>query len=72
MTITLYLQKESLLKDLKTLHLIFATEGLKSIEELSKKMPIVSVSYSKNILNNVSIQVSPLELSLIGIFNLRL
>ena len=73
MTITLYLQKETLLRDLQTLQRIFQynnVEGL--IEKLRKYYEPLNISISKEDLilsGQVAIQVTPEEFALIGIFN---
>ena len=69
MTITLYLQKASLLKDLRTLNLIFSTRHCESIERLKATLPKLTISTSKYSSNNVSIQVTAEEFAAIGIFN---
>lgn len=68
MTITLYLQKETLLRDLATLLIIFQVK-LNSVEELRKYYEPLNISLSEFTKDNVIIQVTPEEFALIGVFN---
>lgn len=68
MTITLYLQKETLLRDLQTLQHIFQ-KNIESLEVLRKHYEPINVSSVPFINKNVTIQVSPEEFALIGVFN---
>lgn len=68
MTITLYLQKETLLKDLKTLTHIFQYNA-KSVEVLRKHYEFLNISTEQTRVSDVAIQVSLEEFALIGVFN---
>jgi len=70
MTITLYLQKETLLRDLQTLHAIFQAGNPELVETLNKffqRLDISTVETYKH--HDVAINVTPEEFALIGIFN---
>lgn len=70
MTITLYLQKETLLRDLQTLQHIFQYNNLEMIEGLRKYYSQLDISTTKRYSQfDVAIQVTPEEFALIGIFN---
>lgn len=69
MTITLYLQKETLLRDLQTLRIIFQY-NIEMVERLRKYYTQLDVSTTKRYSEfDVAIQVTPEEFALIGIFN---
>lgn len=68
MTITLYLQKETLLRDLQTLvHIL--QKNIENLEALRKYYEPLNISSSEFTVGNVSIQVTPEEFALIGVFN---
>jgi hypothetical protein len=69
MTITLYLQKETLLRDLQTLQQIFNAGSPKLVEPLSKFIQPLNISSNEFTRDNVIIQVTPEEFALIGVFN---
>jgi len=69
MTITLYLQKETLLRDLATLSIIFQVK-INSVEEIRKYYePLKITTEPKDGFKSVAIQVTPEEFALIGVFN---
>lgn len=69
MTITLYLQKETLLRDLQTLHHIFQY-NIEMVEGLRKYYTQLDISTTKRYSQfDVAIQVTPEEFALIGVFN---
>jgi len=68
MTITLYLQKETLLRDLATLQHIFK-KNIEVIDSLIKHYEPLNISTCNKGGNSVSIQVSPEEFALIGVFD---
>jgi hypothetical protein len=71
MTITLLLQKETFLRDLQTLLTIFKyKDNIEAIEKIKAYYEPLNISSSEwNPQNNISIQVTPEEFLLIGIFN---
>jgi hypothetical protein len=69
MTITLYLQKETLLRDLQTLQQIFNAGSPELVEPLSKFIQPLNISSNEFTRDNVIIQVTPEEFALIGVFN---
>lgn len=70
MTITLYLQKENLLRDLQTLQQIFKAGNPDFVEPLSKFLQPLEISSIKiDSKCDVAIQVAPEELALIVVFN---
>lgn len=70
MTITLYLQKETLLRDLATLQQIFNAGIPELVEPLSKFFQALDVSTVKRYSQyDVAINVTPEEFALIGVFN---
>jgi hypothetical protein len=70
MTITLYLQKETFLRDLTTLQQIFNAGIPELVEPLGKFMQPLNISISEwNPKHNIVINVTPEEFALIGIFN---
>jgi hypothetical protein len=70
MTITLYLQKETLLRDLQTLQVIFQAGSPEFVEPLSKFFQPLAISTVKQYSQyDVAIQVIPEEFALIGVFN---
>ena len=68
MTITLHLQKETLLRDLQTLQQIFNAGSPELVEPLSKFIQPLNISTFKQH-SEVAIQVTPEEFALIGVFN---
>lgn len=68
MTITLYLQKETLLRDLQTLQTLF-TYSIEIVDKLRGHYEPINISSSEFTVGNVSIQVTPEEFALIGVFN---
>ena len=68
MTITLYLQKENLLRDLATLHHIFKTT-IEVVEKLRSHYEPLNISSNEFTRDNVIIQVTLEEFALIRIFN---
>jgi len=70
MTITLYLQKETLLRDIQTLHAIFKAGNPDFVEPLNKFFQPLNISTVKKYSQfDVAIQVTPEEFALIGVFN---
>jgi hypothetical protein len=69
MTITLYLQKETLLRDLETLKGVFNAKQPEVVQSIRNYLPSLNISSSEFTRDNVIIQVSPEEFALIGIFN---
>jgi hypothetical protein len=68
MTITLYLQKETLLRDLQTLQVIFQYT-VEVVEKLRTHYEPLNISSTEFTVGNVTIQVTPEEFALIGVFN---
>lgn len=68
MTITLYLQKETLLRDIQTLQAIFSFT-IELVEKLKTHYEPLNISTRKYSETNVAIQVTPEEFALIGVFN---
>jgi len=68
MTITLYLQKETLLRDLATLQHIFQM-NIESVEVLKKHYQPLGISSTEFSRNCITIQVTPEEFALIGAFS---
>lgn len=68
MTITLYLQKETLLRDVTTLQSIFKTP-VDYIEKLRRYREPLNISSHKRDNQSVAIQVTAEEFALIGVFN---
>lgn len=70
MTITLYLHKETLLRDLKTIKVIFDAVNPEFIEPLRAFLQPLDISTVKRYSQfDVAIQVTPEEFAMIGIFN---
>lgn len=69
MTITLYLNKLTLLRDLQTLHQIFDAEYPELVEPLSNFLQPLDIATVQHNVNYVAIQVTVEEFTLIGIFN---
>lgn len=69
MTITLYLNKSTLLRDIQTLQTIFDAGMPQLVEPLSKMLQPLDISSEPFSQNNVQIQVTPIEFALIGVFN---
>lgn len=69
MTITLNLQKETLLKDLQTLQTIFNAGLPELVKPLSKFMKPLNISSSEFTRDNIQIQVTLDEFALIGTYN---
>lgn len=68
MTITLYLQKETLLRDLQTIRTIFDAGYPEMVEPLSGFLqPLDILTFKRGA--SVAIQVTPEEFALIGVFN---
>lgn len=68
MTITLYLQNKTLLRDLETLRIIFQYKP-EAFNELREYYKPLNISSSEFTIGNICIQVTPEEFALIGIFN---
>ncbi len=68
MTITLYLQQETLLRDLQTVQHIFQTQ-LQVVERLKPHYPPLNISLHSIFAHSVCIQVTIEEFSKIGVFN---
>lgn len=69
MTITLYLQKETLLRDLQTIRTIFDAGYPEMVEPLSGFLQPLDILTWERKGNPVAIQVTPEEFALIGVFN---
>ena len=70
MTITLYLNKLDLIRDLQTLQTIFQANSPEIVIPLKSFLNPLNISSVPFIdKNNIQIQVTPEEFSLIGIFN---
>lgn len=69
MTITLYLQKETLLRDLQTLQHIFQYNNIEVVEKLKAHYRTLDISTEKTFTSQIAIQVTPEEFALIGVFN---
>lgn len=69
MTITLYLNKITLLRDIQTLKTIFDADHPNLVEPLKYFLQPLDISSEPFSRNNVQIQVTPLEFALIGVFN---
>ena len=69
MTITLYLQKETLLRDLQTLQAIFQYTNVEVVDKLRTHYEPLNISSSEFMRDCISIQVTPEEFALIGVFN---
>jgi len=69
MTITLYLQQKTFLRDLATLQQIFNAGSPELVEPLSKFIQPLNISSTEFSINCITIQVTPEEFALIGIFN---
>ena len=67
MTITLFLNKSSLIQDLSTLHHIFDAGIPELIVPMSKYMNPITISL-ENKQDMVAVNVTPQEFALIGIF----
>lgn len=68
MTITLYLQKETLLRDLATLQTLFGY-SIEMADKLRGHYEPINISSVPFINKNITIQVTPTEFALIGVFN---
>lgn len=68
MTITLYLQKETLLRDLATLQALF-NFSVEMVDKLRGNYTPLNISSNEFTRDNVIIQVTPTEFALIGVFN---
>ncbi|HSE99808.1 MAG TPA: hypothetical protein VLA48_02840 [Nitrososphaeraceae archaeon] len=69
MTITLYLQKETLLRDLQTLQTIFSFTIPEHIDKLRKHYEPLNIFANETTNDSVTIQVTVEEFALIGVFN---
>lgn len=69
MTITLYLQKETLLRDLQTLQYIFQHNNIEVVERVRKHYEPLNISSNEFTRDCMTIQVTPEEFALIGVFN---
>jgi hypothetical protein len=69
MTITLYLNKINLLRDLQTLQAIFDAGTPKLVEPLRGFLHSLDISLEPFTRNNTIIQVTPEEFTLIRVFN---
>lgn len=69
MTVTLYLNKITLLRDLQTLKTIFEDDEPEMIEEMRGHLHPLNISSEPFTRNNVVINVTMEEFALIGIFN---
>ena len=69
MTITLYLNKITLLRDLQTLQTIFNAGTPELVEPMSKFLHPLNISSEPFTRNNAIIQVTLEEFALIGVFN---
>lgn len=68
MTITLYLQKETLLRDLQTI-IGISKYTVDTIEKVKQYYEPLKVTTEKMMFPQVAIQVTPEEFALIGVFN---
>ena len=68
MTITLYLQKETLLRDLQTLLVLFGYT-VEVADKLRGHYEPLNISLTEFTRDSVTIQVTPTEFALIGVFN---
>ena len=69
MTIELNAKIDTLLDDLSVLDAIFKAESPELVEDMNKYMVLKNISTSAHIIGNIIINVTPLELALIGVFN---
>lgn len=69
MTITLNLQADTVLKDLQTLQHIFEANSPDIVASLKTSLDPLTISSTPHSVGNIEIQVTPVEFSLIGIFN---
>ena len=68
MTITLFLQKDTLLRDLQTLQVLFRFK-IEMANKLRGQYEPLSITSEKMMFPQVIIQVTPEEFALIGVFN---
>ncbi len=69
MTITLYLRKATLLRDIQTLQTIFNAEKPELVQPLRAYLQSLNIDTEQTTNSDVAIQVTPEEFALIGIFN---
>jgi len=69
MTITLHLKQENILTDLKTLQAIFQAGSPELVQGLRSFLQPLTISSGEFTRGNISIQVTPEEFALIGVFN---